>query len=585
MLVSRAINFVVSVIDLFCPGIGVHPLAEHLPGGRVLIGQHSRAYAGEDHVSQICLHVSLRGSDRVSRHIGEDLLPELRFGRAARDQDALPDFRPRALHRVPQGKGDRFEQRAVHMGAGVAEGESQDDSPRVRIPDGAALSHKIGQRDQPLAPGGQRFRLPVEYPVGVLPAFRLHLFFQPREIVAEPLDQRARRRSAAKRVGERLCVLDVGHLNESAPVKRTVVHQRRAHRRADRGRVLSGFEDSESQRGDDAVDAARAHRRPGQQSQLGRRFRGESPHHLARLHNPFGHHPLGDSHCLQHLIRPFPLRLVENPADIARGRIVDCDLPRELVYRVGVRRQEQPDPFPVFRFVLLDPEDLRIPVVGIGPIVGDLIDPLPADLLRHPAILLSGTPVHPDEAGAHRFHPFVQRDPGPAVKAADADALYRFRGDPGLPHGAPDRRPDRVDPHLRPLLRPEGPRGQQVVFHVVGSQQGARRIHHDCLGARGADVGSNQTVHADSSLPCSPDGRRGAPCVFRNASKAMPSRIFRDILRPSPAWEPPTVRPCRGRSGSRRRWKTTGIFGYPSPVPGHRGTRRGSCRPPRSCRR
>lgn len=240
--------------------------------------------------------------------------------------------------------------------------------------------------------------------------------------------------------------------------------------------------------------------RARRQAQLRRAFRREPAHHGGGVDDAVRHHRARDAQRLHQLAAPAAALHVEDAAQVARRGIVDRDLPRHPVDGVGVRRQKAPDSGPVLRLVLLDPEDLRVAVVGVEAVAGDAVEPVEADAVFHHAADVVRAAVHPDHAGPHRPHLVVERHARAPVESADADAADRFRRNPRLFHRVADGGLHRLHPHLRPLLGPERPGRRHAVFGERGGQQGAVRIHDDGFRARRADVRSDQIVHFRASL-------------------------------------------------------------------------------------
>ena len=141
--------------------------------------------------------------------------------------------------------------------------------------------------------------------------------------------------------------------------------------------------------------------------------------------------------------------------------------------------------------MILHPENLRITIIRVRAIVGNLKKFLLPDIVKHPLCLLVRSPVHPDHTRADRVHPFIQRDAGAPVQAADGDTFDILFGNSflrRLGHAVADRIFRRLIPHVRPLLCIERLWRQHVIFLKVLGYQLSVRIHHNCLSSRRSNV-------------------------------------------------------------------------------------------------
>ena len=72
---------------------------------------------------------------------------------------------------------------------------------------------------------------------------------------------------------------------------------------------------------------------------------------------------------------------IKDSADISRRRVVDGNLSRKFIDYIIIWRKEKFRLCPVLRLVVLHPQNLRISIVWVCSIVGDLKKLLLADVL------------------------------------------------------------------------------------------------------------------------------------------------------------------------------------------------------------
>ena len=361
-------------------------------------------------------------------------------GRAAGRHQPL-NRRAQGLHQLKplaQRENHPFHYRARHMGLGVAQTQTDEACPQVRLHVGRALPGQKGQEEQPIQPGLHRLGHVRQRGVALTG----------EDLVAQPAQRQPGRE-------------DGGFLVPG--IRQAVTEEVQAQvrvmaRLAQWGKELPA-------RADSAGDCARLHHALGQR--LGRNVTGPQRHRRA------GQQPAGGSHLgqqaarrrarrldlrqsihgqiklVQQLRGPAPHVRVEQQGGGSIGRLAGRR-PGEAEAGVIFWQQQQARAARRFRLVLGKPGPGGQHETGRQRVAGPGGQPLAADAPGQRAHLLRGALVSPQDGGPQRLATCVQ-----------ADQRVHLPGQPQPGHLA------RMDARLADCLFAAGQRGRQPIRRVL----------------------------------------------------------------------------------------------------------------------
>ena len=380
------------------------------------------------------------------------------MARAAHDDEVVVEFcdpPDTGLDVVAQRHAHALEHCAVQMCAAVVQAEADEAAAGLRVPHRAAFAHQIGQEQQAVGARRQRRRIALEQRMRVDVLRQAGSDLGLTEVVAEPGDRGARRTCAAEHVQVVCAAKHVRHADQALACVYVLSDRSPAHAGADHRDVVARPRRASGERCDGCIDAARHHRRTGNQPELRSPIGAQQPCHRARIDQPCGHHSPRNAEHLQRLVGPVALGEVVDAADVAGRAVVDGDLAGELGDHKAVGRQEVRGALPHRRHLLSQPQHLRVAVIAVHAVAGDRHQTLDVDVCSHPCHFILRTPVHPDQAGVKRGAFGVDRNAAATVKTADAQRLDRGSVDTCLGQHAADARSHRVEPDAGPLLCPQ----------------------------------------------------------------------------------------------------------------------------------
>ena len=331
------------------------------------------------------------------------------------------------------------------MSRGVGQRQPDERPARLRVPQRCPLAHEVGKRDQPLAPRRYVHRRPIEIAERIRP---------PAHGVPEPTGERSGGRRSPPGVGAVRGVDHVRHGDQLLGEVLPGVDDPPTRGRPHHGDVVPAVERPSGEGRHRGVHPTAEDRGPGGQPGEARSLRGHLADNRFGGDDAFRHQLERDPERPGHLLRPGVCPDVVQPAEVAGRGMIDRDLAGQAVVDVRVRGEEQGDPLPVVRLVVLDPQDLGVAEVAVDPVSGHGEQLLQIDVTCDPLHFGRRPPVHPDEARSHRPHLLIERNPASSVQPTDADPGYLLRGDPGVLQELSDDRARRVEPHVRPLLGP-----------------------------------------------------------------------------------------------------------------------------------